>query len=339
MAERRTEGMAAEQPRQIVEAGPAELEPLLGPSDANRRVIERMLQVRIAARGGRVLIFGSEDAAAMARRAVEALLSAVRAGRRPSAADTKYAVRMLADNPDADLQGLVTEPVVVTHRGRAIYPKTLGQAEYVRAMRESELVFCYGPAGTGKTYLAMAMAVAMLRDGIVSRIVLTRPVLEAGEQLGFLPGDILEKVEPYLRPLHDALHEIMGPERFQKCMDRGIIEVVPLAYMRGRTLNEAFMVLDEAQNTTPMQMKMFLTRMGFGSRAVVTGDITQTDLPPGQTPGFKHAMQVLSGIEGIRFVELTGADIVRHDLVQRIVEAYERFERGRERKDEGRDAE
>lgn len=312
-----------------IEVGPEELQVLVGPGDAHLRVIRQTLGVELVARGGVLSVTGAQGQVTIATRVVEALLASIRKGRRPSGADVKYALRIIRQNPATDTSLLVTEPVVVTHRGKAIYPRTQGQARYVQAMREHDLVLCYGPAGTGKTYLAMAQAAADLRDGRISRIVLTRPILEAGEKLGFLPGDVAEKVDPYLRPLYDALHDILGAERFGRYMANGTIEVVPLAYMRGRTINDAFMVLDEAQNTTPAQMKMFLTRMGFGSRMVATGDVTQTDLPRGQVSGMRHALKVLAGIEGVAFVELTGDDIVRNELVQRIVDAYERHGRGK----------
>jgi phosphate starvation-inducible PhoH-like protein len=228
---------------------------------------------------------------------------------------------------EVDVGALLAGQIVVTQRGRPVAPQTPGQREYVRAIQQYDLTFCIGPAGTGKTYLAMAMAVAALRDSRVARIILTRPIVEAGEALGFLPGDIMEKVDPYLRPLQDALHDIMGAERFRRAMERGTIEVIPLAYMRGRTLNDAFIVLDEAQNATPGQVKMALTRLGFGSKMVVTGDPTQVDLPRGQLCGLTHAMQVLEGVQGVARVELTAEDIVRHDLVQRIVAAYDSHSR------------
>jgi len=216
--------------------------------------------------------------------------------------------------------------VAITHRGRRIRCKTLGQKEYVSAVREGELTLAVGPAGTGKTYLAMALAVVALKNKEVERIVLTRPAVEAGERLGFLPGDMTQKVDPYLRPLYDALYEIMGVESYQRLLERGTLEVAPLAFMRGRTLSDAFIILDEAQNTTPEQMKMFLTRLGAGSRCIVTGDLSQIDLPKGKKSGLMEAVQVLRGVEGIRIVELTAKDVVRHELVQKIVRAYEAFE-------------
>ncbi len=327
MAETTPEAKAQEEVALTLTAEPEEIEALVGPSDSHLRIIQQRTGTRVLVRGATIEVKGPADGARLAQMTLQALLEAIRRGRRPASADVKYVLTILRDDPSADVRVLVTEPVVVTHRGRPIYPKTRGQAEYVQAMRDYEVVFCFGPAGTGKTYMAMAQAVADLRDGRVARIVLSRPIVEAGEHLGFLPGDIAEKVDPYLRPLHDALQDIMGAERFRKHLERGTIEVVPLAYMRGRTINDAFMVLDEAQNATPGQVKMFLTRMGFGSKVVVTGDITQTDLPAGQESGLRHAMRVLADVEGVAFVELTGRDIVRHDLVQRIVNAYERSER------------
>jgi phosphate starvation-inducible PhoH-like protein len=221
--------------------------------------------------------------------------------------------------------------VVVTHRGKPIRAKSAGQAAYVAAMRRFDIVFGIGPAGTGKTYLAMAMAVAALKERSVSRIILTRPAVEAGEKLGFLPGDLQEKVDPYLRPLYDALFDILGIEVFEKHRERGMVEVAPLAYMRGRTLDDSFVILDEAQNTTPEQMKMFLTRLGFGSKAVITGDITQVDLPRGQFSGLSQAREVLKDVEGIAFSYLDDRDVVRHELVQKIIKAYERAEENVER--------
>jgi len=229
------------------------------------------------------------------------------------------------------LEELLSDTIVVTARGRPIRPKTLGQKRYVDAIRRHDLVFGIGPAGTGKTFLAVALAIAAFKNRTVSRIVLTRPAVEAGEKLGFLPGDLQEKVDPYLRPLYDGLYEILGAEGFEKYMGRGMIEIAPLAYMRGRTLDDAFIILDEAQNTTPEQMKMFLTRLGFGSKAVVTGDITQVDLPRDRHSGLEEVREVLRDVEGVAFVFLTEKDVVRHPLVQRIILAYEQYEQGRPR--------
>ena len=231
------------------------------------------------------------------------------------------------DTPnDEALSQMESQTVTLTHLGKPIKCKTLGQSEYIQKIKKNTVVFGIGPAGTGKTYLAMAMAVNAFRKNEVSKIILTRPAIEAGEKLGFLPGDLQSKVDPYLRPLYDALFEIMGPENFEKNMEKGLIEVAPLAYMRGRTLNNAFIVLDEAQNTTSPQMKMFLTRIGFNSKVVITGDLTQVDLPHQEMSGLKHAMRVLEGIEGIGFTYLSQKDVVRHPIVQRIVEAYDAFE-------------
>jgi phosphate starvation-inducible PhoH-like protein len=223
-------------------------------------------------------------------------------------------------------QGLLTDTILTSERGKPIGPRTAGQKVYLDALRTNDLVFCIGPAGTGKTYLAVAQAVAALKAKEVTRIVLTRPAVEAGENLGFLPGDLEAKVDPYLRPLFDALYDMLDTEKAQKLIERRIVEVAPLAYMRGRTLNDSFVILDEAQNTTPMQMKMFLTRLGFGSRMVVTGDVTQTDLPAGQESGLRVASRILGSVKGIAFTHLTKADIVRHSIVQRIIEAYEKSE-------------
>lgn len=309
---------------QSVRASSDELAVLVGPNDSNRKLIEELLGVRLVVRGEGIRILGEEPGVARANALLESLLTAIRDGRELSAADIRHAAREARRTAGPGVGELMSREIVATHRGKPVVAKTGGQAAYVAAIASYDLTFCIGPAGTGKTYLAMAMAVAALRGKSVSRIVLTRPVVEAGEALGFLPGDIMEKVEPYLRPLHDALHDIMGAERFRRQLDRGTIEVIPLAYMRGRTLNNSFIVLDEAQNTSPGQMKMALTRLGFGSKMVVTGDVTQTDLPVGQPSGLRHAMQTLCGTQGIASCELTGEDIVRHDLVQRIVAAYDR---------------
>ncbi len=306
-----------------IEADAEELSALIGPGDANRRLVESLLGVRVSVRDGAVWVQEAGEEADVAVAALEGLLAAIRGGRGVSTADVRYAVTQARRGNLENVGELLKRQIVVTHRGKPLTPKTAGQLRYVEAMAQHDLTFCTGPAGTGKTYLAMAMAVAALRDETVSRIVLTRPIVEAGEALGFLPGDMMDKVDPYLRPLHDALHDIMGLQKFQRHLARGSIEVIPLAYMRGRTLNDAYIVLDEAQNTTPSQMKMALTRLGFGSTMVVTGDVTQTDLPPGQSVGLTHALGILQHIEGIAVCRLTGDDIVRHGLVQRIVSAYD----------------
>lgn len=300
-----------------------ELGPLVGERDANLRLIEKQFNVSIVPRGERLQIFGAPADAKATAELLGALLTAIRCGRTPTQQDIADALRSAGGNGGgAAAEALLSETLVVTHRGKPIRPRTVGQARYVRDLLDSELTFCVGPAGTGKTFLAMAAAVNALKSGAVSRLVLTRPIVEAGEQLGFLPGDVLEKVDPYLRPLYDALHDIIGPDRTRRLRDHGALEVLPLAYMRGRTLNDAFMVLDEAQNATPGQVKMFLTRMGYGSRMVVTGDITQSDLPPGTESGLRHALRVLGAVEGVRVARLQAEDIVRHHLVQRIVTAY-----------------
>ncbi len=276
-----------------------------------------------------VEITGETEAADQAEAVLAHLLTGIERGQAPTLEEVHLALRQARDAnlPTAEETEAPEGPLIVTHRGRQVRAKTRGQVEYARAVRTHDMVFCAGPAGTGKTYLAMAMAAAALRQGETSRVILTRPIVEAGEELGFLPGDIMEKVDPYLRPLHDALHDVMGADQFQRYLARGTIEVVPLAYMRGRTLNDAFIVLDEAQNTTPGQMKMALTRMGFGSKMIVTGDTTQTDLPPAIKSGLVHAIEVLSGLPGLAVVRLGREDIVRHDLVQRIVQAYDNAER------------
>ena len=269
---------------------------------------------------------GSPEDAELAARVVEKLCEPGLRGAQIDRTTLRYAVRLGREDKLERLDDIAFEVVAITHRGRPVRCKTLGQYEYVRAIRSNELTFAVGPAGTGKTYLAMALAVVALRNKEVERIVLTRPAVEAGEKLGFLPGDLSQKVDPYLRPLFDALYEMMGAESYQRLQERGVLEVAPLAYMRGRTLSDSFIILDEAQNTTPEQMKMFLTRFGAGSRVVVTGDITQTDLPAGRQSGLKQAREVLRDVPGIAMVTLDQSDVVRHDLVQAIVRAYESYE-------------
>ncbi len=324
MAEVRAQPGTGEEAGAWVEASGEELAALVGPSDVNRKLLEELLGVRLTVRHGRAAIHAPAEQAAAVAELLGSFLTLIRQGRGLSTADVRYAARQFGRGRRTDIAGDLTAQVVVTHRGKPLAAKTPGQAAYVRAIATHDLTFCIGPAGTGKTYLAMAAATAALRDGTVSRIVLTRPIVEAGEALGFLPGDIMEKVAPYLRPLQDALHDILGPDRVGRLTERGTIEVIPLAYMRGRTLNDSFVVLDEGQNTTPGQMKMALTRLGFGAKMVVTGDITQTDLPGSQLSGLRDAFEALRDVPGIAFCQLTGEDIVRHDLVQRIVAAYER---------------
>lgn len=270
-----------------------------------------------------MVIAGNEQYVFKVEQVVKGLLEILRSGGELGRGDVTYLLRLAAEGQAVRNVALATDVIVQTTRGKQIRPKTAGQKRYLEALRGHDIVFGIGPAGTGKTYLAMAHAVAALKAREVSRLVLTRPAVEAGESLGFLPGDMQDKVDPYLRPLYDALYDIMGVETFAKHMEKGIIEVAPLAYMRGRTLDDAYVVLDEAQNTTPEQMKMFLTRLGFGSRAVVTGDLTQADLPRNKVSGLMDAKQVLAGIEGIAFVFLSHHDVIRHALVQKIIQAYE----------------
>jgi phosphate starvation-inducible PhoH-like protein len=272
---------------------------------------------------GQIAVYGEPEAAKAAAHVLCGMQGIVRQGRGLAGSDVRYAVKAARRDASADIAALLAEPVVITQRGAPVRAKTAGQARLVQAAKQSSMVFCVGPAGTGKTYLAMALAIAAMKDKQVGRIVLTRPIIEAGERLGFLPGDMLDKVDPYLRPLYDALQDIIGPDKLARHRTRGTIEVVPLAYMRGRTVNDAFIVLDEAQNTSPAQMKMALTRLGLGSRMVVTGDPTQSDLPKGQESGLTHALRILEPIPEIEVCRLGEADIVRHDLVQRIVQAYD----------------
>ena len=298
---------------------------LLGERDAHLKQVEEAFPLaRIVARGNEINISGPTDAAEGAETALGELLIVVQEGQQLD--DDRVArVINLVKRDVPSPSGVFTESIAVG-RGRHVRPKTFGQKRYVDAIRDNTLVFGIGPAGTGKTYLAMACAIESLVSGAVKRIILSRPAVEAGERLGFLPGDLIAKVDPYLRPLYDALYEMLGPEETARLMERGTIEIAPLAYMRGRTLNDAFVVLDEAQNTTPEQMKMFLTRLGFNSKMVVTGDVTQVDLSDGRGSGLKMVAGVLAGIEGIAFEELTAQDVVRHRIVAAIVEAYRRFE-------------
>jgi len=300
------------------------LHQVAGQQEEHWKILERLLGVRIAASPGSVHIEGDEVERSLAERVIRQLYDVIEKGYPVYASDVDYAVRILSGDRGANLRDIFLDTIYISAHKRVITPKSVNQKAYIDAIRRHDLVFGIGPAGTGKTYLAMAVAVAELTKNNYTRIVLTRPAVEAGEKLGFLPGDLVEKVNPYLRPLYDALHDMVDFDRVRKLIERGTIEVAPLAFMRGRTLTDSFVILDEAQNTTPEQMKMFLTRLGFGSKAVVTGDVTQIDLPLGKTSGLKHAASVLSGIEGIRFVYFDERDVARHRLVQDIIGAYER---------------
>lgn len=302
---------------------------LFGANERNVSLLEGELGVKLSLRGSEIKIEGEAENVGWALQVMEKLME-LEARHTPIDRTTlRYACALVKEDGLDRLDELAAQVVAITHRGRPVRCKTLGQYDYVKAIREHELTFAVGPAGTGKTYLAMALAVAALRNKEVERIVLTRPAVEAGEKLGFLPGDLSQKVDPYLRPLFDALYEMMGAESYQRLQERGALEVAPLAYMRGRTLSDSFIILDEAQNTTPEQMKMFLTRFGAGSRVVVTGDATQTDLPYGKQSGLLQALEVLKEIPEIAIVRLSQSDVVRHDLVQTVVKAYEAYERNR----------
>lgn len=306
---------------------PAEHEKnVFGTFDEHLKTIEKTLNVTLISRDGLLKILGAPERVEKARRLLEQLLELSRRGTAITAQNVNYALALSMEEKEKCLTQMDQEIICHTIQGRPIRPKTLGQKQYVDLIRKNMIVFGIGPAGTGKTYLAMAMAVTAFKSDEASRIILTRPAIEAGEKLGFLPGDMQSKVDPYLRPLYDALYQIMGPDSFAKNMERGLIEVAPLAYMRGRTLDNAFIILDEAQNTTPAQMKMFLTRIGFGSKVIVTGDASQKDLPAGSVSGLDIASRILKKIDGIGFSQLTSRDVVRHPLVQKIVQAYDNYE-------------
>ena len=317
-------------------ADPSAMAAILGPGDEFLRLVESTFTARVHARGNEVVVAAPADAvpaereeAERAARVVDELAELVARGQTLDRRTVEQAIRLVREGVEARAADVLGEHLV-THRGRTIRPKTVGQRRYLDAIRSGTVTFGIGPAGTGKTYLAMGAAVRSLRAREVNRLVLTRPAVEAGERLGFLPGTLHEKIDPYLKPLWDALQDMMDPEELVGHVERGVIEVAPLAYMRGRTLNDAFVILDEAQNTTPEQMKMFLTRIGFNTRAVVTGDVSQTDLPSGRRSGLLAAREILRGIEGVAFAELGAEDVVRHPIVQRIVEAYEAHEQARE---------
>ncbi|WP_374709329.1 PhoH family protein [Desmospora profundinema] len=305
---------------------PHEALSLFGPQDGFLRIIEERTDAKIVSRGEEVAISGSPEELEVLGHLFRVLLTLIRRGVTLTERDVVYAQRLAREGLADEILELYGEKIGVTQKGKPIRVKTLGQRHYVSAIQKSDIVFGIGPAGTGKTFLAVVLAVTALKEHRVKRIVLTRPAVEAGESLGFLPGDLQEKVDPYLRPLYDSLYTMLGVEQVNKLMERGMIEVAPLAYMRGRTLEDSFVILDEAQNTTNEQMKMFLTRLGFGSKMVVTGDVTQVDLPKGKESGLKVAEQVLQRIKDIPFVYLTQSDVVRHTLVQKVIDAYEQAE-------------
>ncbi len=299
---------------------------IFGQFDVYLKKIERSLSVDIVFRDDRIKVSGSDLSVKRATGVISTLNTLSKRGSEITEQQVDYAIAMSMENSAEEILNIDNELICHTISGRPVKPKTVGQKKYVDAIKDNMVVFSMGPAGTGKTYLAMAMAITAFKSGEVERLILTRPAIEAGEKLGFLPGDLQSKVDPYLRPLYDALYQIMGADGFLKNMEKGLIEVAPLAYMRGRTLDNAYIILDEAQNTTPAQMKMFLTRIGFGSKVVITGDRTQKDLPSGAVSGLDVALKVLKGVEGIGFIELDSRDVVRHPLVQRIVKAYDEYE-------------
>jgi phosphate starvation-inducible protein PhoH and related proteins len=302
---------------------------LFGEHNQHIRMVEQRLGLKISTKGNTLQIRGDEPDVFLAQRLFSELYGLLKKGYPLYDNDIDFAIRFLKENQEAGLQEVFLDAVYVTSQKRVITPKTQNQKEYIEAIRKFDIVFGIGPAGTGKTYLAMSMAISALMKNEVIRIVLARPAVEAGEKLGFLPGDLYEKVNPYLRPLYDALHDMMNFEKATKLVQRGIIEVAPLAFMRGRTLNDSFVILDEAQNTTSEQMKMFLTRLGFSSKAVITGDITQIDLPEGKTSGLVEAQRLLTGVEDIAFIHFNKKDVIRHPLVQKIIKAYEELEEKR----------
>jgi phosphate starvation-inducible PhoH-like protein len=311
----------------IIEVEPKLAPRVMGTRDEHLRLLEAELGLQLVWRGSAIRIAGPPESVSQGAAVLRLIHRQVRQGYQPGVNELAYLIGLAREGRLDQAAGLTAETVVVTARGKKIFPRTTGQKDYVDLIRQNGVTLGIGPAGTGKTYLAVALAVAALQAKTVTRVVLTRPAVEAGEKLGFLPGELQEKVDPYLRPLFDGLYDILGADLFQKYLERGIIEIAPLAYMRGRTLDEAFIILDEAQNTTPEQMKMFLTRLGSGSKAVVTGDVTQVDLPRGAISGLVDAARVLDGVPGVAVTYLTVRDVVRHELVRQIIQAYERFER------------
>ena len=309
---------------------PASLQALCGQNSKRLKLVERAAGVELHLRGNEITLVGEASAVELAREALIQLYGFAKRGVELSSDDLVRAVRVLSADRNAELRDIFSDTILVPRSGRPVTPKGLAQKSYVDAVRQNDIVFAIGPAGTGKTYLAMAMAVRALVDKQIKRIVLTRPAVEAGERLGFLPGSLEEKVNPYLRPLYDALGDMLDFDRSRRFIDQGVIEVAPLAFMRGRTLNDAFVILDEAQNASTEQMKMFLTRLGFGAQAVITGDITQSDLPSGSRSGLREARDLLQGIDGIAFAQFSDVDVVRHPLVQDIIRAYDRKDSRRE---------
>lgn len=308
------------------------LDELFGNLDENIKIIEEKYDVHVVSRDGHLIILGDENKISAASKVLNKMINIIKSGEKLDKQKILYTISLFNEGDGDKIDEILGDIVCVTARGKYIKPKTLGQKKYIGAIKSNDVVFGVGPAGTGKSYLAVAMAVKAFKNKEVNRIILTRPAVEAGESLGFLPGDLQMKVDPYLRPLYDALYDILGGETYLKYKERGMIEVAPLAYMRGRTLDDSFIILDEAQNTTRAQMKMFLTRIGIGSKAVINGDITQIDLPKGKQSGLEHAIQVLKKVGGIDFVYLTDKDVVRHGLVQKIIKAYDYFEHKPNRK-------
>ncbi len=304
---------------------------IFGQYDVNIKKIERSFSVNIVNRGEDIVISGSKYALDKAQKVLKSLITIANRGEEITEQSINYLIAQVEDENFEQIEKISDDFICVNIAGRPVKPKTIGQKNYIDTIRKNTIVFGIGPAGTGKTYLAMAMAITAFKNNEVNRIILTRPAIEAGEHLGFLPGDLQQKVDPYLRPLYDALYDIMGAENFQKNMEKGAIEVAPLAYMRGRTLDNSFIILDEAQNTTPEQMKMFLTRIGFGSKAIITGDLTQIDLPIGKNSGLIDAVKILNNIEDIGICKFSNKDVVRHPLVQKIIGAYEKLEKEKEK--------
>lgn len=300
---------------------------MFGEGDVHLRLLEAHYPCQFISRGEALTLAGEAQVVRKAEHVVKELLYLLQQGAKITTHEVRYAMRLVDEGKGQILHSLFTDTILVTAKGRHVRAKTVRQQEYLQAMRTATVTFGIGPAGTGKTYLAVVMAVRALRARQVDRVILTRPAVEAGERLGFLPGDLQEKIDPYLRPLYDALHDVLGQDTCQKLMQKGLIEIAPLAYMRGRTLEDAFVILDEAQNATRAQMKMFLTRLGFGSKMVITGDLTQIDLPRGVRSGLAEAREVLADVEGIRMVELQATDVIRHDVVRRIVEAYAKHDK------------